>query len=123
MDLSNHTLSKMKYFETCNICRQDLKKLPFLHPYTKKLYCQKNLLTQLTDLPTGLTHLRFNDNLIQKLDYLPNHLKELCIFNNPITQFPPLPYSLRWIWISPWQIGSCLNNLKSKQITVVIVNK
>jgi Leucine-rich repeat (LRR) protein len=74
-------------------------------------------------LPPELLCLYVYNTPITKLPKrLPLKLRELSCENTPITQLPPLPRSLKWVWISPWQIGSCLNNLKNLKTRIKIVN-
>jgi Leucine-rich repeat (LRR) protein len=92
----------MKLSNYLNLYNKNLTELPPLQPDLKTLYCHDNLLTKLPPLPLSL--------------------KRFACDKNPFTQLPSLPQSLEKIWISPWQIESCLNQLHDLKIRITIEN-
>jgi hypothetical protein len=85
-------------------------------------YANGNL-EQLPPLPQKLLKLYCHNNLLIQLPLLPPFLKILSCERNPMSQLPQLPPSLEMIWVSPWQIESCLNNLNNtNDLCIVIIN-
>ena len=69
-----------------------------------ELGCNQNQLTQLPDLPVGLTLLRCNHNQLTQLPELPAGLIELWCFRNQLTQLPALPVGLTLLWCNHNQL-------------------
>jgi Leucine-rich repeat (LRR) protein len=105
-----------------NLTYKNLTELPPLPDDLKGLWCYRNQLTRLPSLPPNLINLWCSNNLITELPPLPPGLTNLSCHNNPMTQLPPLPNELEIIWISLWQIHSCLNNLTNSKTGVRIMN-
>jgi E3 ubiquitin-protein ligase SspH2 len=111
--------------ETLDLSKKVLTQLPPLPLGTTVLFCDRNKLIEINYLPTSLRRLDCENNLITQLCELPHSLEFLVCYNNPMTQLPQLPSSLKRIWISPWQMFSCLNKLsKSDNVKnkVIIFN-
>jgi Leucine-rich repeat (LRR) protein len=86
------------------------------------LYLSYKKLTELPPLPPNLTNLCCYDNLITELPQLPPFLKILSCENNPLAHLPQLPQTLENIYISPWQVPSCLNKLSNLKTSIIIMN-
>jgi Leucine-rich repeat (LRR) protein len=79
-------------------------------------------LVKLPPLPKGLEILYCHDNQLNKLGKLPKSLSRLDCEDNPLKVLPQFPKSLYIIWISPWQLISCLKNLKDSKTKIRIKN-
>jgi hypothetical protein len=107
----------MSYFDLSN---KKISSLPPIADSIERLYCDNNLLTELTRLPLNLEVLCCNNNLLEQLDELPDNLIFFNCSNNPMTSLPQLPLSLEMILVSPWQMYSCLNRLSISQMKMMI---
>jgi hypothetical protein len=105
-----------------HIPSSDLTQLSPLHPELTKLWCFDNLLTELPPLPPKLITLVCHNNLLAHLPPLPPTLEFLNCTYNPMSQLPQLPPSLKDIYVSPWQIESCLNKLSNPKTKIIIDN-
>jgi hypothetical protein len=105
-----------------NLNHKNLTELPSLPDDLKFLYCSGNKLTYLPQLPNGLIRIYCWQNFIQNIENIPKGLIELSICENPLIHFPQLSPNLKKIWLSPWQIRSCLNNITNPKTSIVIYN-
>jgi Leucine-rich repeat (LRR) protein len=105
-----------------SLTSRNLKQLPSIDPNCTILRINNNKLTKIDISLKYLSALHFSNNLVEKIDNLSDNLKFLSCNNNPITQLPPLPKTLEWIWISPWQLECCLNDLNSFNLKIRIIN-
>ena len=62
------------------------------------LDCGGNQLTELPELPSGLTELSCGGNLLTSLPELPSGLTELSCVDNQLTELPELPSGLNYLW-------------------------
>jgi len=83
--------------EWLNLSKQNLTVLPDLSLYTKlkTLYCEKNKLTSLDNLPPNLQTLVCSFNQLTSLDNLPPNLQYLHCENNELTSIEHLPITLQ----------------------------
>jgi Leucine-rich repeat (LRR) protein len=109
----------------CN--NNELTELNELPDSLELLYCDRNKLIRLPPLPPHLKFLWCDNNQLTEIGEFPPNLEELCCYNNPMTHLPRFPTSLEIIWISPWQIASCLNNWSDLKdcnaLIIIIINR
>jgi hypothetical protein len=108
--------------KTLDLTERKLSNISQFDENVERLWVNNNLLTELPTLPQGLRILSCRKNLLTKLPPLPDTLRELSCRNNPMSQLPPLPLSLELIFISPWQVISCLNKLSNMKTRIKIIN-
>jgi Leucine-rich repeat (LRR) protein len=126
--LSNRTLKKVSFskdienIEHIEVDGNQLTRLPQLPPNLTLLWCNDNRLTKLPRLPLSLKKLYCHNNQLTKIPPLPPQLICFACENNPIIHLPQLPPSLEMLWVSPWQIHSCLNNLSNLKTSIFIIN-
>ena len=76
-----------KNIEVLNISNKNIIGILDLDKFKnlKILYCQKNKITELINLPFNLEYLNFSNNEISKLDFMLNNLKDMEYNKNPLT--------------------------------------
>lgn len=78
--------------------RNQVKKIPELPQSLEELWCHNNQLTELPELPSELEMLYCINNQLTKLPELPESLNSLYCDGNELTELPELPDSMRWLY-------------------------
>ena len=78
--------------------RNQVKKIPDLPETLKELWCHNNQLTALPELPSELEMLYCINNQLTSLPELPEKLNSLYCDGNQLTALPELPDAMRWLY-------------------------
>jgi hypothetical protein len=103
IDASNNLTYAATYITSLNVSGQNISNLTGIRGFSalQNLNCSFNNLTTLPALPTRLTCLSCNNNLIGTLPTnLPTYLAILNCANNPVSCLPILPATLRSLTVS-----------------------
>jgi uncharacterized repeat protein (TIGR01451 family) len=112
-------LTGVQYFDnlhTLGCSSNQLSNLPNLPNGLSELYCMNNQLTSLPILPFGLDTLWCNSNPLVSISALPNSLKYLQCIGNQLSNLPVLPDSLIVLNCSQNQLNSLPNLPNSLQL-------
>lgn len=105
------TAKELENQKVLSVSNKGIKDLTGVKVFTslEKLYCERNELTELPELPTGLEELWCHYNQLTGLSKLPDTLEMLYCIHNELTELPELPKSLNSLYCDDNQLKELPN--------------
>ena len=94
------TQAEIDGFTVLSVSDEQISDMTGVEVFTslEKLYCERNQVRKIPELPQTLKELWCHNNQLTQLPELPPELEMLYCINNQLTSLPELPDSMRWLY-------------------------